>query len=1116
MKFCIILFCVIVLWIPQSIVAESLYPGQDKGVETWTDIKTGIDWRYRVEDGEIVIESGESCLPAISSLTRGIIEVPALIPTRNGLFPVVSIGFSAFYGCSGVQSVIIPEGVRTIDASAFEKCGNLISVVLPKSLIEICSYAFCECGNLKEIDIPEGVTSIGSLAFYKCRSLILISVPNSVVHIGYNAFQECSSLGSGFVVVNGWLLTYNGECTETVKLGSDVKRIAGGAFCDQKNIKTIELPNTICSICPGAFDSCGNLEKISIPDGIHEIEDSVFFMCENLSDVEIPESVEHISDYAFYGCSKLASFKFPTNLCSIGKYAFRECTALEAIELPDGLQSISDYAFWGCGALKKLVIPKTLTEIGACAFGGNVRFSAVYLSDIIAWCKANCQDCPLAVADHVYLDGEELVDLCIPEGVKKIPHNAFKACNSIRSVSFPSGLECIGGSAFAGCDGIKEVVIPEGVTNIGSGAFSHCIGLLRLVVPSSAVTIGASAFEECSNLNYVQFEVPSTGVFSRREIGWDAFAGCSNIEMIDIGDLASWCQTEFVGYRANPLSYASVFRINGVTASNLVVPEGVTEIKEFCFYGVCGIESIETPTSVENIGTSAFENCKYLIRASFAKGLKSIGTCSFAGCSNLRTVDMPDDVQTIGISAFDGCSSLSHIDLQEGLVRIDEQAFSCTALTSVRIPSTIEFIGGKAFAWSKLNAVFFEGNAPMTIGASIYYLTSSKLITYVHHNSMGWEYADDDMLPTKWPIGDDYSRPIEHNPDDITYAVKFDLGSLGEFSGGGWLNQTVREGCAAKAPRVVAKADWKFVGWDREFSCVTSNLDVNALYAPSPREDGSYEDLVNGRRWRYHVKEGVASIDGVVSRSTIQDIVVPELLGGCIVKTISDSAFSRHSDFTAIVLPESLTLIGDRAFADCSLLESIVIPRGVTSIGRFAFDDCYALNLINVEEGNMNYKSANGMVLSADGSKVLICPPGVKNAIVPDGVKVIDEGAFYGCCKLMDIVFPEGLQVISRDAFTWCSSLEAVAFPSGLRSIGDYAFNVCQGLSSVEIPATVTNIGDNVFSGCTGLAAVTIPACVKRFADEFPLKSITKVALARYNGNNSFQALPGTLEVIVL
>ena len=202
---------------------------------------------------------------------------------------VTSIGDYAFYDCSSLTSITIPNSVTSIGDEAFDGCSSLTSIVIPDSVTSIGDWAFSGCSGLTSITIPNSVTSIGDYAFYNCSGLTSITIPNSVTSIGDWAFYDCSGLTS------------------------------------------ITIPNSVTSIGDYAFYDCSSLTSITIPNSVTSIGYWEFYNCSGLTSITIPNSVTSIGDWAFYNCSGLTSITIPNSVTSIGDYAFYDCSGLTSI-----------------------------------------------------------------------------------------------------------------------------------------------------------------------------------------------------------------------------------------------------------------------------------------------------------------------------------------------------------------------------------------------------------------------------------------------------------------------------------------------------------------------------------------------------------------------------------------------------------------------------------------------------------------------------------------------------------------------------------------------------------------------------------------------------------------
>ena len=186
-----------------------------------------------------------------------------------------------------------------------------------------------------------------------------------------------------------------------------------------------------------------------------------FWPNEYSGEIVILESVEH--EGATY------------RVTSIGDEAFSGCSGLTSVTIPNSVTSIEDEAFSGCSGLTSVTIPNSVTKIERAAFEYCSGLTSVHISDMAAWCNINfaySSSNPLFYAHHLYVNGEEVKDLVIPNSVTSIGESAFYGCSGLTSVIIPNSVTSIGGYAFSGCSGLTSVTIPNSVESIGICAFS--------------------------------------------------------------------------------------------------------------------------------------------------------------------------------------------------------------------------------------------------------------------------------------------------------------------------------------------------------------------------------------------------------------------------------------------------------------------------------------------------------------------------------------------------------------------------------------------------------------------------------------------------------------------
>ena len=518
---------------------------------------------------------------------------------------VTSIGDYAFSGCSSLTSVTIPNGVMSIEECTFYDCSSLANVTIPDSVTSIGEYAFEGCSSLKSVTIPNGVTNIGQSTFSGCSSLKSVTIPNSITSIGYRAFFGCSSLTS-------------------VTIPNGVKSIESFAFRGCSNLTSVTIPDSVTEIKLYAFEGCSSLASVTIPDSVTSIEDNAFKDCSSLTSVTIGNNVTSIGWAAFEGCSSLTSVMIGNSVTSIIDRAFHDCSSLTSITIPDSVTSIGEDAFWDCSSLESVTIGNSVTSIGDSAFEGCSGLKSVnYTGTKGDWCKISFGDRsftanPVCYAKCLYVNGEDVGDVIIPNDVTRINPHTFYNCKNLTSITIPNSVTSIGEYAFYGCNSLTSVTIPDSVTSIGEYAFYDCDSLTGVTIPDGVTSIGEGTFKFCSSLTSVT--IPD----SVTSIGDGAFDGC-----------------------------------NGLTS--IIIPNSVTSIGDSAFEGCSGLTSITIPNSVTSIGNFAFDGCTGLTSITIPNSVTSIENGAFFFCISLESVTIPDSVTSIGSSAFDYCKYLKDV-----------------------------------------------------------------------------------------------------------------------------------------------------------------------------------------------------------------------------------------------------------------------------------------------------------------------------------------------------------------------------------------------------------------------------------------------------------------------
>ena len=490
-----------------------------------------------VADGEYYLpnSSGKEYLPTENTIgermftSRGLQTI--LLPKS-----VTSIDDRAFSSCHSLNKVVIYENsVKTIGMAAFEYCSSLADIVLPEGVTTIARSAFWGCSSLSRIDLPEGVTTIGHSAFYGCEKLSSVKLPNSLTTIEGFAFSGCNGLTITipdnvesmsmltFSDCTGLDITIPGRFLTKIEnpIGSNCKdvrvTIAEGttvieeyAFQKRPGIVSVTIPESVTSIGHAAFWQCSGLTDIIIPSSVTEIGDDAFSKCTNLTNVTLPDGLTFIGEGVFYHCSALKSIVLPEGMTLIKKWTFADCSSLVDVTLPSTMTTLEYGAFENCTSLRSVTIPNSVNTVDAPFYGCSS------LSDI-------------KVPDYLYetsiFSGTGITDITVPEGTTVV--GSFADCTKLASITFPEGIKAL--TDFSGCSSLRAIDIPDGVSVIGSALFRGCVNLTKVTIPNSVVSLEWFAFSDCSSLTRITIPNHIATISS------GAFSGCSLLTNVTLG-----------------------------------------------------------------------------------------------------------------------------------------------------------------------------------------------------------------------------------------------------------------------------------------------------------------------------------------------------------------------------------------------------------------------------------------------------------------------------------------------------------------------------------------------------------------------------------------------------
>ena len=276
-----------------------------------------------MKDGEIFTDK----------TVEGVIMVFKVINAKNKTCQVEGTSSSAAIDKTTTGSVTIPETakgctVTSISSYAFYNCSGITSVTIPNTVLSIGEYAFSWCHGLTSVIIPNSVTSIGGGAFYGCRGLTSLTIGSGVTSISYHAFSDCGSLTS--IIVKEGNTTYDSRnnCDAIIETATNTLIVG---------CKSTVIPSSVTSIGSYAFEYCSGLTSITIPEGVTSISSYAFRACTNLAVVSIPSSMTNIGSNAFRECGLTEVYCYAEEVPRTNSSAFNEAPiALATLYVPDG------------------------------------------------------------------------------------------------------------------------------------------------------------------------------------------------------------------------------------------------------------------------------------------------------------------------------------------------------------------------------------------------------------------------------------------------------------------------------------------------------------------------------------------------------------------------------------------------------------------------------------------------------------------------------------------------------------------------------------------------------------------------------------------------------------
>ena len=301
-----------------------------------------------------------------------------------------------------IYEVIINPGVTAIGDKAFWCCSSMTSVTIPNSVVRIGKAAFISCLKLETVDIPNSVVEIGSQAFQGCNSMTSVTLSNNISIIEDFTFAKCASL-------------------TTISIPNNVTQIKKRVFEDCVGLTEISIPPSVQSIELRAFDNCSSLNSVHITD--LESWCNIEFVLGN----SVSSNPLNYAHHLYLNSNEVTDLVIPSGIGSIGLGAFEGCTGLKTVEISNGVTSIGQYAFRGCTAITSVMIPTSVTKIGGCAFASCTSLESIYIPSSVT-----------SMGGHTFSGCTSLSSAILSNGISQLGQGEFSACSNLTFATFPN------------------------------------------------------------------------------------------------------------------------------------------------------------------------------------------------------------------------------------------------------------------------------------------------------------------------------------------------------------------------------------------------------------------------------------------------------------------------------------------------------------------------------------------------------------------------------------------------------------------------------------------------------------------------------------------------------
>ena len=944
----------------------------------------------------------------------------------------LTIGLGAFSGCNELSEISVPFigasfddprytwfgyifGAGDYTANATYVPESLKHVVITGNLRSARKGAFYDCRTLESIELPEEIDTVYGYAFMNCPASYTfkkaITIRDSyrdqiVSYLSNNCF---GTTGGTYCGVSGDLVLAD----SIISIGRDA--LGGNA----PNLKSLHIPRSVTTIEAGGNPSFvdiyydGTLEEwlnITVnrwPADKHMFRQyNLYLEGELLTEATLPKGV--LSN-TLQGCVSLQVVHAEDGVSEIPKYMFHECRNVRIVELSDTVESFGENAFYGI-RIENFTVPKAMTKVDGIYADKVVAHKNVtslnysgrnglYLEDVnllFAWEGVTS-------AKSIYVNGELLTDLVVPNTVSSFPSNFLREYKPLKSITFTAQNIDLGDWTWAlvDCSNLHKIVFEEGVETITGKFFrlGNYTSLDYVRLPASLKSMDPTLFSECGTIGYIEnnssLEWPTKNSYYVLHNA-DGSEQYRQIKYNDEGLFVTEDKFRFEKTQSVGKMYYTLWDYVG-TEESITLPEDV----EGSAYTVsCGrfAPYVTLPESMTVVPRYIF-NSKKVTEVTLGSKTTEIDQYAFQSALRLKKVNVPETLAKIGSHAFYGCTALESFYIPASLTEIGDDAFgNCSSLHDVRVsPENTSFV--------------FEDGALYNKDKTVLYWVSFDVEDFIVPNTVkqfGTVFAKHETLRTvRFEEGSEITSIPSYAFDGCSSLVSVDLPEKAEAIGEGSFRQ-----CGSLVK-------------------VTNTKNVSRIGRDAFRLCQKLES--------FHFSDKLTYIgDYAFAYCNFTEIDLSE----CTSLLLSGSyIFSNCESLTSVKLPSNLKDLGGRTFDNCKSLEEIELPDSLEVIGTgtFAYTPILRIKLPK------NLTQIANCLFMGDGA--------LQSIVIPDGVTEICGQAFMWT-HIKEIEIPGSVKTIASSAFEYSRDLTELRLPEGVENVG-ISFIGCEKLKTFYLPSTL-------------------------------------------------------------